>query len=107
MPHIGGQQREFGPDVGTLLVPAQQGIDGEAVTSIMNARQFSLWGEDRAFLKEGLETELQARAAISPSALGGVPDEGCICGEGQSPQGPSAQIAIDLRGNLAVERKQA
>jgi hypothetical protein len=73
----------------------------------MDPRQFSLGGEDGAFLKEGMQTELQARAAVTPSALGGVPDEGRICREGKSPQDPGAQIAIYLRGNLAVERKQA
>jgi hypothetical protein len=73
----------------------------------MDPRQFSLGGEDGAFLKEGLQTELQARAAVTPSSLGGIPDEGCICGEGEPSQGPGAQIAIYLRGNPAVERKQA
>jgi len=73
----------------------------------MDPRQFSLGGEDGALLKEGLQTELQARAAVTPSALGGIPDEGCICGQGKFPEGLGAQIAIYLRGNLTVERKQA
>ena len=77
------------------------------MTSVMDPRQFPLGGEDGAFLKKRLQTELQAGAAVTPSTLGGVPDEGGICGEGKSPQSPGAQIVIYLRGNLAVERKQA
>jgi len=31
VPHVGGQQGKLGSDVGSLSIPAQQGVDGKAM----------------------------------------------------------------------------
>ena len=53
----------------------------------------------------GLAEELQRRAAVTPSPL--VAFEMRLNADREVSAGPGPQIAIYLRGNLTVERKQA
>ena len=75
---IGRQQRQFGLDIGTRSIPAQQGIDSEAVTKIVNPWQLPFRCDDTALLEQWLQTELQTGAAIGSSTPGGIPDKSCI-----------------------------
>ena len=77
------------------------------LTSVMKSRQSALRGEDGALLEELPHTVLQLVAAVSPSPLEGVADEGRRGGERKFPPSPGLQIVINLLGNIAVERKQA
>jgi len=78
VPHIGGQQREFGLHISTLPIPTQQGIHGKGMTPIMDPWRPPLRGEDGALLEQRAETVCQACGAVSLSAINGVPDEGGI-----------------------------
>jgi hypothetical protein len=51
MPQVGGQQGQFGFDIGAGSVPAQQSIHGKTVPKIVNPWQLSFRGDDAAFLK--------------------------------------------------------
>src|SRR5258707_3670279 len=73
---------------------------------IMDSWQLSFQGDDAAFLKQGPETKLQARAAVSPSTPGSVPYEGRIVGFGKLSLDSDAHITIHFLGNIAVEGNQ-
>ena len=66
VPHIGGQQRELGLNLGALPIPAQQSIHGKAVTKIMNPRQPPLRGEDGALLEEGPTDNIAGSCRCKP-----------------------------------------
>jgi hypothetical protein len=51
VPKIGGQQRQFGPDIGAYSVPAQQRIYGETVPKVMDPWRSSFRGDNTALLE--------------------------------------------------------
>ena len=107
VPQVGRQQGQLGLDIGAGSVPAQQGIHGETMPKIVDPWRLSFRGDNAAFLKQRPEGVLQARAAISPSTPGGIPNEGRIRRNGEVSAGSSTQIAINLIGNATIDRKQA
>ena len=107
MTQVGGQQGQLSLDIGAGPVPAQQSIDGEAVPKIVDPRQLSFRRADAAFLQQGLQAVVQARAGVGAAAPRRIPDEWRVCGgSGGVSAGSGAQIALDLIGDLRVDRKQ-
>ena len=104
---IGCQQWQLGVDVDTHSIPAQQRVYREGMTKIVNPWKFPFQCDDTALLKQWPQTELQTRSAISSSTPGGVPDESCVWSSCEPPLGSGTQIALDLIGNAAIDRKQS
>jgi len=105
VPQVGGQQRQFGLDIGAGSVPSQEGIHSEAMPQIVDSWRFPLRCDNAAFLQQGLERASQAVAAIGPSTPGGVPYEGRFWGNGELPLASSTEISINLIGNATIDRK--
>src|SRR5262249_47175126 len=99
VPQVGCQQRQFGFDIGVGSVPAQQGVHSKAMSKVVNAWQLTFRGDDATFLKQGLNSMSQRRAAIRPSAPGGVPNEGRIWGNRKLSPGSGTQTSIHLFGD--------
>jgi hypothetical protein len=51
MAQVGGEQRQFGFDIGASPIPSQQSIHGKTVPKVMNPWRLSFRGDDAAFLK--------------------------------------------------------
>ena len=74
---------------------------------IVNPWQLPFWGDNAAFLKQGLESTSQGRAAIGSPTPGGVPYESRIWGNGKFPLRSDTQTSFYLIGNRPVDGKEA
>ena len=66
MPHVEGQFRQAGLDIGPFLIPADERLNSEAVPEIMNARPSASFILDASVFKKLIEfgVYFQARSAI-------------------------------------------
>jgi hypothetical protein len=76
------------------------------MSEVVNAWQLSPRRDNAAFLKQGLKSVSQSRAAISSSTPGGVPDQSRIRGNGKFPFSSGTQAFFYLIGNRAVDGKE-
>ena len=64
MPHVEGQFRQAGLDIGPFLIPADERLNSKAVPEIMNARPSASFILDASVFKKLIDCKLKSRVTV-------------------------------------------